>query len=216
MRTRVKVCGITRVEDALVAVEAGADALGFIFAESPRRVSVAQAGEIVSQIPPLVTPIGVFVDEPPEVVAEVARAAGLRAVQLHGGESPECARALRSLAPVWVVKAFRVRGESALAEIGRYRECCDAVLLDAFVPGSAGGTGKVFDWSLAERAVACGVPLFLAGGLHPGNVAEAVRRVRPYAVDVSSGVEAGPGVKDHERLRAFLGAVRDADDRRDA
>ncbi|HOJ20767.1 MAG TPA: phosphoribosylanthranilate isomerase [Armatimonadota bacterium] len=267
MRTRIKVCGITRVEDALAAVEAGADALGFVFAPSPRRVTPEKAREIISALPPLVTPTGVFVNSPAAEVAEIARATGLRAIQLHGDEPPDVLREVRARTGAWIARAFRVRGEETLAEIPRYLDYCDAILLDAHVPGAAGGTGQVFDWTLAARATALariihqnnekkslcqawrefvdtapentlplgacsdngispdkglllkysgeyfglGRPMFLAGGLHPGNVAEAVRQVRPYAVDVSSGVEAAPGVKDPERLRAFMAQVREAD-----
>ncbi|HHX41983.1 MAG TPA: phosphoribosylanthranilate isomerase [Armatimonadetes bacterium] len=213
MRTRVKVCGITRVEDALAAVAAGADALGFVFAPSPRRVTPEKARQIISVLPPLVTPVGVFVNSPAAEVAEVARAAGLRAIQLHGDESPEDARDLRAQTTAWIVRAFRVRGEETLAEIHRHHDCCEAILLDTYMAGAAGGTGRVFDWTLAAQASAFGRPVFLAGGLHPGNVAEAVRQVRPYAVDLSSGIEAAPGVKDPERLRALIAQIREADTR---
>ncbi|MBI3944915.1 MAG: phosphoribosylanthranilate isomerase [Armatimonadetes bacterium] len=212
MRTRIKVCGITRPGDAIGAVADGVDALGFIFAESPRRITPEQAGAIITRaVPPLVSTVGVFVDEAPEAVAVAARTAGLTAVQLHGAEPPEYLGRLRSLCPARIIKAFRIRSREDAIAVHVYRECADAFLLDTFVSGAAGGTGQTFDWELALTARAFEVPLILAGGLNPENVAEAVRRVRPYAVDVSSGVEVSPGVKDAEKVRAFVAAVREAD-----
>lgn len=211
MRTRIKVCGITRVEDARLAIEAGADALGFVFAASPRRVDRAMAREIVRALPPFVATVGVFVDEEPREVVETAAAVGLTAVQLHGDESPAVLRELRSRMPLKMIKAFRVRAAGDLARLDDYRAHCDALLLDAYVPGAAGGTGRTFDWELARLARAAGHPLVLAGGLTPENVSAAVRRVRPFAVDVSSGVEAAPGRKDALRVRAFVAAAREAD-----
>ncbi|NLC59374.1 MAG: phosphoribosylanthranilate isomerase [Armatimonadetes bacterium] len=211
MRTRVKICGITCREDALVAVRAGAEALGFVFAASPRRVTPEAAAEIITTLPPLVTPVGVFVDAALETVADTAQSAGLQAVQLHGAETPAYVEALRARCPARIIKAFRVKDADVLARMAAYRDGCAAFLLDAYVPGAAGGTGQTCDWELARQAKALGVPLFLAGGLTPGNVAAAIQRVQPYAVDASSGVEARPGRKDPERVCAFLRAIRRAD-----
>jgi phosphoribosylanthranilate isomerase len=201
---RVKICGITNLEDALAAVEAGADALGFVFAESPRRVLLTAARGIVVELPPYVTPVGVFVDASIDELRRVVAEVGLGAVQLHGAESPEVVAAL---APTPCIKAFRVRSREDLRALGRYR--VQGYLVDAFVPGRSGGTGVRLDWGLLEGFEAPG-PLILSGGLTPENVAEAVRRVRPYAVDVSSGVEAEPGRKDHTLVRRFIEAALSA------
>ncbi|MGQ9629144.1 MAG: phosphoribosylanthranilate isomerase [bacterium] len=194
---RVKICGITSLEDALTSVEAGADALGFVFAESPRRVDVDVAKRIIDELPPFVSCVGVFVDPTFAVASSVADECGLTAVQLHGEESPELCRKFR----VKVIKAFRVRNEGTLASLADYD--VDAYLLDSFVEGRPGGTGRAFNWELARRAKECG-RIILSGGLTPENVREAVRSVRPYAVDVSSGVEARPGKKDPESVRKFI------------
>lgn len=205
-RTRVKICGITSPEDALVAVEAGADAIGLVFAESPRRVDPAWARRIVADVPPYVSRVGVFVDEAPGVVSDVARRVGLDTVQLHGREAPaECAGY-----DFRVVKALRVDEGFRGADVEPYRGECNAVLLDTYSASAAGGTGERFDWTLC-REVPDGVPFVLAGGLDPSNVGEAVRVARPYAVDVSSGVERRPGEKDATRVSAFVAAVRAAD-----
>jgi phosphoribosylanthranilate isomerase len=208
--TRVKICGITNPKDALAAAEAGADFLGFIFyPPSPRHVTPEQVREIVTQIRPQ-SPIshlhlvGVFVDQTPEIVAQTLDSCGLDYAQLHGTESPERVTILMDWG-VSVIKAFRVRDGVSLAEIGRYR--ATAYLLDAHVPGQPGGTGHTFDWVLAVRARQYG-PIILAGGLTPDNVTRAVHQVRPWAVDVASGVEATPGRKDHDKLRRFIAAAK--------
>lgn len=211
MRTRVKVCGITCSEDARLAADAGADAIGFVFAPSPRRTTIEAAAEAAAALPPWVCTVGVFVDEELGAVTDIVRSVGLTDVQLHGSEPPGYARALRRACPVRVIKAFRVGDASVIRQMEPYRGVCSALLLDACVPGAAGGTGRTFDWALAVAAKGLGVPVILAGGLTPENAAEAVRRVRPYAVDTSSGVEAAPGRKDPGRVRAFLSAVQRAD-----
>jgi phosphoribosylanthranilate isomerase len=201
----VKICGITNLEDALVAVEAGADALGFIFYEkSPRYVTPDIAGAIIRQLPPHITRVGVFVNAPADRVWDTANRCGLSLLQFHGDEPPEfCLQfALMSM------KAFRVRDESVFDDLRRYPT--DAWLLDAYSPAGLGGTGETFNWDLAVRANQLGRPIFLAGGLTPENVAEAVARVRPFGVDVSSGVEAAPGRKDHAKVRAFIQAAKRA------
>ncbi|MBN8249482.1 MAG: phosphoribosylanthranilate isomerase [Verrucomicrobia bacterium] len=206
MRTRVKICGITRAEDARIAVDAGADALGFVFApESPRRVTPETAAMLVDGLPPFVARVALFVDARPDAVRSVLERARLDTVQFHGDESPEVCRAFRDR--FRVIKALRVRGPETLEAVAAYRGSVDAILLDAWVPGVAGGTGARFDWNLAVAAGQSGLPVVLAGGLNPGNVAGAIEQVRPFAVDVSSGVEASPGHKDPARLRAFLEAV---------
>jgi phosphoribosylanthranilate isomerase len=202
---RVKICGITNLSDASAAIEAGADALGFVFYEaSPRHISVEEAAEIVRELPPFVAKVGVFVDAPREVVAETVLKCRLTAVQLHGNESPEfCHRVTCD-----VIKAFRVEGPESLEALRRY--ATSAWLLDSFVAGKPGGTGAQFKWELATRAKALGRPILLAGGLTPENVASAVKEVRPFGVDVSSGVESTPRKKDHLKVRAFVAAAKRA------
>jgi phosphoribosylanthranilate isomerase len=200
---RIKICGITNIEDALAAVEAGADALGFVFFErSPRNISPDQASAIIRQLPPLVQIVGLFVNEQLTVVNSIADQCGLDVVQLHGEETPEfCAGVKRR-----VIKAFRVKDQSSLDQIGDYDVA--ACLLDAWSPAAHGGTGETFNWEIAAAAAASH-RIILAGGLTPDNVAEAVRRVRPYAVDVSSGVESAPGRKDSARVLRFIRTARE-------
>ena len=205
--TRIKICGLTRVGDALAAVEAGADALGFVFVPgTPRFVTPAQAAAIVRELPPFVAKVGLFVNAEAGVVHDTVAAAGLDTVQLHGEETPEFAAALRG--PLKVLKAFRIRDAGSVAQVPPYRDAVDAFLLDAFVAGAHGGTGAKFDWSLALPAKELGRPVILAGGLTPENAAEAVRQVRPFALDVSSGVESAPGHKDAEKVRRFIANAR--------
>lgn len=202
LRTRVKICGITSVEDARAAIEAGADAIGLVFAPgSPRQVDLAKAAEIAAAIPPLTGRVGLFVNPTTEEVREAITRCGLDALQFHGEETPEfCGRfGLRSY------KAFRLRSEATLQELPTYPT--EAWLLDSYSPAKHGGTGESFNWAWAVEAVKLGKPVILAGGLKPENVAEAVRQVRPYAVDVSSGVESSPGKKDREKMRRFIGEV---------
>lgn len=199
---RVKICGITTPEAARAAAEAGADAIGLVFAPSRRRVSVEQAKAIVAALPPFVSRVGVFVDEAPERIAAIVEACGLDAIQLHGEEPPE---ACRWWFPWKVIKAIRVRGLESLEGLARYQ--VDAFLLDSFVPGELGGTGRTFDWEIA-KAAASRFRIILAGGLTPENVGDALDLVRPYGVDVSSGVETG-GVKDPGKIRAFVARVRE-------
>jgi len=199
----VKICGITNADDALAATEAGADALGLMFYEpSPRHVSLKAAAEIVRRLPPFVIKVGVFVDAPEEVVLRAIGECGLNILQFHGAETPEYCQ----LFPVMTLKAFRIRDAESLKPLADYRT--DAWLLDAFVPDKPGGTGASFNWDLAVEAQKLGRPIFLAGGLTPENVAEAVRKVQPYGVDVSSGVEASPGRKDRRKVGAFIRAAK--------
>jgi phosphoribosylanthranilate isomerase len=203
MTARVKICGITRLEDAAAAVACGADALGFMFYEgSPRHVSFERAGEICRGLPPFVTRVGVFVNPAAEFVREAIAACGLDAVQFHGDEPAGFCREF----PVKLIKAFRMRDESTLDLLPAYKEM--AWLLDSYAPGQLGGTGKQFNWELARRAVAMHGTVILAGGLTAENVSDAVRQVGPFAVDVSSGVESAPGIKDAGLMRRFIAAVR--------
>ena len=200
--TRVKICGITNLADAEAAVEQGADALGFAFAESPRQVDRDCARGIIRDLPPFVTFVGLFVNAPPSVVMEHVESCGLTAVQLHGDEAPEYLDELRGPK---LIKAFRIRSESDLQALPKY--AADAYLLDAFVKGKRGGTGRTLDWPLVQGAGQYG-RIILAGGLNPSNVAEAIAVVQPYAVDVSSGVEAAPGQKDHTLLADFIRSAK--------
>ena len=199
---RVKICGITNAEDALVAVEAGADALGFVFFRgSPRFISPEQAAAIIRNLPPFVQMVGLFVNEDPVMVNSVADHCCLDLVQLHGDESPDyCATIKRRL-----IKAFRVKDASSLEALPDYPVA--ACLLDAWSPAARGGTGTTFNWDIAARAAA-ERPIILAGGLTPENVAEAIATVKPYAVDVSSGVEIAAGKKDAALVRAFIRTAR--------
>jgi phosphoribosylanthranilate isomerase len=200
--TRIKICGVTSLADARMCIEAGADALGFNFASSsPRCLTLAAAAAISSALPEAVLRVGVFVDADAELLERAKREVGLGCLQLHGDEPPEL---LARFLP-HAYKALRVRGESILAEAARYPG--EHLLLDAYVPGAHGGTGARFDWELAT-ALAQSRKLTLAGGLTPENVARAIHVVRPYCVDVASGVESRPGVKDPERVAAFVRAVR--------
>lgn len=205
MSVKVKICGITNVEDAEAAVEAGADLLGFVFAEeSPRCVSIEQAARIAQVVPPYILRVGLFVNAPEELVMHAMNACGLQLLQFHGEETADYCRQFGAMS----MKAFRVKGPETIQALIEFPT--DAWLLDAFVPGQRGGTGHSFNWNLAVEAVNLGRPVFLAGGLTPENVAEAVRSVQPYGVDVSSGVEASPGKKDHAKVRQFIQAAKAA------
>ncbi len=204
MNVRVKICGITNLEDALAAVEAGADALGFMFYEkSPRNVPVNLAADIIRQLPPFVAKVGVFVNAAEDSVRRAAGECGIDTLQFHGDETPE---SCQGFAPLKVYKAFRVRGLESLQALPSYQT--DAWLLDSFVEGKPGGTGAKFNWDLAVESKKLGRPIILAGGLTPENVADAVRNVQPFAVDVSSGVESAARKKDHAKLRMFIGAAK--------
>ena len=201
----VKICGITNLPDAMAAVDAGANAVGLVFHDrSPRHVALAVAAEIARQIPPHVAKVGVFVNAPEELVLRAIGECALTLLQFHGDETPDYCRQFG----VMTIKAFRIRDAELLRVLPSYHT--DAWLLDAYAPDKPGGTGERFNWDLAVEAQKLGRPIFLAGGLTPENVAEAVRRVQPYAVDVSSGVEASPGKKDHGKVRVFIQAARQA------
>ncbi|MDO8139856.1 MAG: phosphoribosylanthranilate isomerase [Candidatus Brocadiales bacterium] len=195
---RVKICGITNNEDAQAAVEHGADALGFVFAKSPRQLTKEQARDIIGELPPFVSPVGVFADEKADMIKEICDFCGIQTVQLHGNEQPSY---LKELEGYKLIKAFRVKEEDDLKPLANYKP--HAFLLDSYVKGVMGGTGMTFNWEIARQAHKYGT-IILSGGLTPENVKEAIQMVRPYAVDVSSGVESSPGKKDKSLVKRFI------------
>jgi phosphoribosylanthranilate isomerase len=200
---KVKICGITNVADAVTAAEADADAIGLMFYEkSPRNISIAIAREIVRELPQHIIKVGVFVDPSEEIVMRAIADCSLNVLQFHGNESPEFCTQFGLMS----MKAFRIRDAESLRALPLF--LTDAWLLDAFSEDKLGGTGEKFNWDLAVEARKLGRPIFLAGGLTPENVAEAVRKVNPFAVDVSSGVELSPGKKDRAKVRAFIEAAK--------
>jgi phosphoribosylanthranilate isomerase len=203
MAVRVKICGITRAEDLSAACKAGADALGFVFyAQSPRHLAIDQAAALVAQLPPFVQSVGLFVDAEPAFVESVLKAVPLDLLQFHGNETPEqCRRHGRPY-----LKAVRMRADTDLVKYCVDFQDARALLLDAYVPGVPGGTGERFDWDLIPAGLP--KPVVLSGGLDPDNVGLAVDAVRPWAVDVSSGVEAAPGIKDADKVMAFIARAK--------
>lgn len=204
--TRIKICGITRVEDALSAAHTGADAIGLVFYDkSPRHVSLQQAALLAAAMPPFVTLVGLFVNASADEVRRVLQAVPLDVLQFHGEEEPDyCAQFGRPY-----LKAIRVKAGVDLVQYAALFSGAQGLLLDAFVDGTHGGTGSSFDWGLIPQHLT--LPVILSGGLHAGNVAEAIRQIRPYAVDVSSGVEAGKGIKDAAKIAAFINEVNKID-----
>ena len=200
---RIKICGLTRMEDALLAARLGAWAVGFIFYEkSPRFIEPREAGKIVAVLPPEMLSVGVFVNAPAERIAEAARLSGIRAAQFHGDETPEALSNFR----LETIKAFRPRRSTDLGSLAHYRPSL-GFLIDSAVAGQWGGSGVLSDWALASEAKRYG-PVILSGGLRPENVREAIREVRPFAVDVASGVEREPGIKDHAKVERFFKEAR--------
>jgi phosphoribosylanthranilate isomerase len=209
MTVRVKICGITGAADAAAAIEAGADALGFVFyRKSPRYIEPQVVKNIVASLPPFILTVGVFVNEEAKVVRDLMDSCGLALAQLHGGEPAGYCETLGRP----VIKAIGLKDRASLLALAEYkgRAQVRGFLLDAFAPDTHGGTGRTTDWTIAAE-LAKSVPVILAGGLTPDNVAAAVSTVKPYAVDVSSGVEAGPGKKDHAKIRAFVEAAKRID-----
>ena len=200
----VKICGITDYEDASIAVELGAGALGFIFADSPRQITPQKARDIIRAMPPFVKTVGVFVDEGPAAIKEIIHYCGLDLVQLHGDESPDLCCELMP----YTIKALRIKDESSLRTSRIYQGKVRALLLDTYSKDKAGGTGKTFNWQLAIKIKKLGIPIILAGGLGPANIDGAVSTVRPYAVDVNSGVEKRPGKKSHTLMKDLMEKVR--------
>ncbi len=206
MPTAVKICGITQVEHGLAAARAGVHAIGLVFApKSPRLVSIEQAQAIMQALPPFVTCVGLFVDPPADLVHDVLAKVPLPLLQFHGDEAPEfCRQFARPY-----LKAVRVRPEIPLLECAQRYQEAKGLLLDSFVAGNHGGTGESFDWRLIPAGLP--LPIVLAGGLTPENVGDAIRAVRPWAVDVSSGVEIDKGIKDCAKIAAFMEEVKNAD-----
>ena len=200
---RIKICGITREADAQFAASLGVDAVGFVLAKSPRRITPEMARKITSSLPPFVSTVGVFVDMDLDSLRQIAAFCKFDWIQLHGSESPEYCRAL----DFSVLKAIRVSSRQSLKAMAAYSDSVGGFVLDTYVKGQAGGTGKTFDWVIAREAKDYG-PVILSGGLTPENVKEAVCTVDPYGVDISSGVESAPGIKDHLKMRRFVEHVR--------
>lgn len=199
---KVKICGITSVRDALAACELGADAIGLVFSGSPRKVSLNAAAEIAGRVSPFVTVVGVFVNEEREFVSRALEQCPLDLVQLHGDESPEYCLSF----PGRVIKSFRIAEAGDISPVSSFS--VRAALFDSRVRGAFGGTGKAFDWKVAGDVTRLQLPVILAGGLNADNVVRAIEIVRPYAVDVSSGVEEEPGKKDYARMKEFMQRVR--------
>jgi phosphoribosylanthranilate isomerase len=200
----VKFCGITNYEDAAIAVDLGAAALGFIFADSPRQITPPKARDIIHALPPFVKTVGVFVNEGPAEIKEVVHYCGLDLVQLHGDESPDLCQALMPNA----IKALRIKDASSFQSSLAYQGKVRTLLLDTYAKDKAGGTGTTFDWRLAIKIKELGIPIILAGGLGPSNIDGAIRTVKPYAVDVNSGVEECPGKKSHLLMKDLMKKVR--------
>ncbi len=200
--TKVKICGIKTLSDAKFAVDYGADAIGFVFAESIRNVSKETARAIVRKLPPFVTTVGLFVNDTAENIEAICRFCGLDTIQLHGNERPSL---LNKLKVFKTIKAFRIQNEKDIIPIRKYKP--DAILLDGYSENKMGGTGTPFDWKIVKK-LRTSIPVIVAGGLTHLNVSQAIRIVNPYAVDVSSGVESGPGKKDRKLIKKFIDAVK--------
>ena len=203
-KVKVKICGITNYEDAAIAVDLGATALGFIFAASPRQITPQKARDIIHAIPPFVKTVGVFVNEGPTEIKEVVHYCGLDLVQLHGDESPDLCHELMP----FTIKAMRIKDASSFQSSLAYQGKVRTLLLDTYAKDTAGGTGTTFDWRLAIKIKDLGIPIILAGGLGPSNIDSAIRTVKPYAVDVNSGVEEVPGKKSPMLMKDLMKKVR--------
>jgi phosphoribosylanthranilate isomerase len=206
MKIKLKICGFTNHDDLSHSVDIGIDAAGFVFAEGPRKITIQQAQEIQKGLPHYVAKIGVFVDPDIAFLKEVAAANVIDAIQLHGQETTSFCREAMCIRPV--IKTFHVGKDDVLFEMDEYEDCVDKFLLDTYVEGQPGGTGKTFDWNIAVEARKKNRKLILAGGLNPDNIFEAMKTVRPYAVDLSSGVEKSPGVKDWAKITSVAALVR--------
>ena len=203
---KVKICGITNHQDALSAVELGVDILGFILAPSPRQISPEKVRSIIEILPPFVMTVGVFVDEEEKTIKDIADFCRFNQVQLHGKESPDFCRRFRPKA----IKAFRVQDEMSLLPIKAYKGHVKAVILDTYQKGMAGGTGRTFPWDLAIKAKAFDLPVFLSGGLNPSNIRQAISTVKPYGVDVNSGIEERPGKKDPLLMKQLMKTIKES------
>lgn len=205
MRVRIKICGITNLDDALAAVDFGADALGFVFFRgSPRFISCKDAAAIIKNLPSFITTIGVFVDEKPKEIKKITDSTGIDVIQLHGNEPPEMCNLSRR-----IIKAIRVKSLESLDPLIYYRDMVSVFLLDTFTPNVFGGTGQIFNWDIAVEAKQFG-RIILSGGLTPDNISNAVTRVKPYGVDVSSGVESEKGKKDHKKMKLFIERAKES------
>ena len=203
---KVKICGITNVEDAKAAVDAGADYIGFIFAESPRKVDISTAKSIINKLPGKVTTVGVFAGLDADTIVDIMAKTGLDCAQVYEHAGCNMAPVAEAIGCRRVIRAFNIRSEDDVTAMESDAGKCDCAgfLMDAWANGKSGGTGVTFNWDLAAKASSCGKSIILAGGLNPGNVGDAVAKVHPGAVDVSSGVERSPGKKDHEMVREFI------------
>ncbi len=197
---KIKICGITNYDDAKAAVDAGTDALGFIFAKSPRQVQPDQVRDIIMKLPSLVKTVGVFVNEDNNRISELINYCGIDNVQLHGNEDTETCKKFMPRS----IKAFKIKDESSIAQCRKYTASVKSFLLDTYSDKTAGGTGKTFNWDLALKVKEFGVPVILAGGISPANIIEAIDKVKPYAIDLSSGVEECPGKKDHALIKELF------------
>ena len=202
-KVAVKICGITDYEDASIAVALGVSALGFIFADSPRQITPQKARDIIKAIPPFVKTVGVFVNEKPAIIKKITHYCGLDLVQLRGDESPDLCTELMP----YPIKSLRIKDESSLQTSKTYHGMIRALLLDTYSKGIPGGTGKTFDWKLAIKIKKLGVPIILSGGLGPSNIDAAISTVKPYAVDVNSGVEERPGKKSYVLMKDLMEKV---------
>ncbi len=202
---KIKICGITNKEDALWAINLKVDALGFIFADSPRRVKPEIVQGIIELLPPFISSVGVFVNEDRKKVEEITESCGLTTLQFHGEESPSYCEGFKQK----IVKALRIENKDILEKAVQYKDKVDAYLLDTYSPSKYGGTGKTFDWCIAKEIKEFGLPIILSGGLNPENIREAISEVEPYGIDVSSGVEERPGKKNMEKLINFVRIVRE-------
>jgi phosphoribosylanthranilate isomerase len=202
---KVKICGITCLEDASRAAELGVDVLGFIFAPSPRQMTPEEVRLIICNLPPFVGTVGVFVNQDLETIRDIVDFCGLDMIQLHGNESPGFCQDLMP----YTIKAFRLKDASGLSTIRSYQGHIRALLLDTYQEDTLGGTGKTFDWNLALKAMELKIPLILSGGLNPTNIQKAIMTVNPYAVDVNSGIEERPGKKDLALMKALMEKIRD-------
>lgn len=203
MSTRIKICGITRLEDAKVAANLGVDALGFIFhPQSPRFIPPEQARNIIRQLPPMINRVGVFVNQTRETIMQIATQCGIDTVQLHGNETPEFCDTIS----LPVIKSFSIRPDSDISKLKEYRT--QGILLDTWAPGMQGGSGVTFDWNIARKACGMFSNIILAGGLGPTNLEDALRMVDPFAVDINSGVEIMPGVKNPHKIRDVVKIVK--------
>ena len=203
--TKIKICGITNLEDAKAAIDFGADALGFVFfSESPRAISPQKAASIIAKLPSFTATVGVFVDKPMDEIQKIINETGIGVIQLHGDEPPESCRIFRR-----VIKGIRVKSLESLEPLRSYQNLVSAFLLDTYAAHMPGGTGQVFNWDIAVEAKNFG-RIILAGGLTPENISDAIRLVTPYAVDVSSGIELVRGIKDHQKMRLFIERAKSA------